>query len=161
MYIYINKQKSDSDTQSVGSRKLVVRKKKGTENAVSNASQESTWSNQTNKKSSSNAPENMITQKNRDPSRSSLTQTPLSINQMDTFSGGSNAMNAKSSGRRNVRHPVSYAEPALNSKLRRGHEFFPKKEVAIESKNEESKQTDGYEDILKDLASSSVIHNVT
>lgn len=76
-------------------------------------------------------------------------------------SSSSNGTGSKNSGRRNVRHPVSYAEPALNSKIRRGHEFFPKKESSSEANKQDRKETDSYDDILKDLASSSVIHNVT
>jgi len=79
--------------------------------------------------------------------------------------------------RRSVKQPVSYAEPALNTKLRRGHDFFPKKEENPPESESETRengtvqiisptsgpemvdeddlnplQTTSAEDVLKDLA---------
>jgi len=43
-------------------------------------------------------------------------------------SGHSGALSPVSSRRRNVKKPISYTEPALNTKLRRGDVFFPKED---------------------------------
>lgn len=79
---------------------------------------------------------------------------------------------AHHSKRRNVKQPVSYAEPPLNSKLRRGDVYFPKKGQmnSIEKEDSGGNQTIDSEyqsfgksrkkdvdDVLKDLVTTSTI----
>jgi len=69
--------------------------------------------------------------------------------------------NNQKGSRRNVRHPIPYADPSLNSKVRRGHDFFPKTDIRTDVNKKDRRENEAYDDILKDLASSSAIHNVS
>jgi hypothetical protein len=48
----------------------------------------------------------------------------------------------KSLRRRSVNRPISYAEPALNTKLRRGDTYFPKASPAMTSDDDENRRDD-------------------
>eukprot|EP00540_Astrosyne_radiata_P024038 CAMPEP_0116824362 /NCGR_PEP_ID=MMETSP0418-20121206/1353_1 /TAXON_ID=1158023 /ORGANISM="Astrosyne radiata, Strain 13vi08-1A" /LENGTH=119 /DNA_ID=CAMNT_0004452721 /DNA_START=105 /DNA_END=464 /DNA_ORIENTATION=- len=57
--------------------------------------------------------------------------------------------------KRSVKQPVSYAEPPLNSKLRKGHVYFPRSAAETKRSDEGRELTrtrQGTEEILKDLS---------
>mmetsp|Transcript_8802 Transcript_8802/g.13134 ORF Transcript_8802/g.13134 Transcript_8802/m.13134 type:complete len:577 (-) Transcript_8802:103-1833(-) len=64
-----------------------------------------------------------------------MTSMSEEIRKLDAIANGSHSRVKSGSRRRAVKQPISYAEPSLNSKLRRGDVFFPKNDVESEEKS--------------------------
>ena len=75
------------------------------------------------------------------------------IRKLDAIANGSSTPRES---RRSVKQPISYAEPTLNSKLRRGDVFFPKKNGA-ENNRDNAIDTE-IDNTLKGLASHTELH---
>jgi Shugoshin C terminus len=75
-------------------------------------------------------PWDMSGKKQEVPAELSADTSRYSVQQDDVPSSNSDSPNSRfiaaGKSRRQVKQPVSYAEPSLQSKIRQGHEFFPK-----------------------------------
>jgi hypothetical protein len=84
-------------------------------------------------------------------SRNATNTSSLSISEeikkLDAIAHGATLSREK---RRSVKQPISYTEPALNSKLRRGDVFFPKKNIANEANGDNEEVNAKDNDALKD-----------